>query len=183
MTVSAPPAQNVDESKPAAASNFNLGVQRESWWEAHGQLACALAAGVMLVAAKVVGWTSGPAVAVDVLVGVAFVLGLYFGSIACLASLREKKLDINLLMVLGAILAIFVGSATEGALLLFLFTLSGALEHYAMQRTHAALESLTKLFPKEATVIGPDGAQRLVKLEELRLGDRVLIKPGENVPA
>ncbi|HUO09028.1 MAG TPA: cation-translocating P-type ATPase, partial [Phycisphaerae bacterium] len=47
----------------------------------------------------------------------------------------------------------------------------------------AALESLTKLFPKEATVIGPDGAQRLVKLEELRLGDRVLIKPGENVPA
>ncbi|MGN6370471.1 MAG: heavy metal translocating P-type ATPase [Phycisphaerae bacterium] len=153
------------------------------WWESHGQLACALLAGAALLATNAVRWSGGSPTVSDILTAIAFALGLYFGAMACIESLRHKKLDINLLMVLGAVLAIFVGSAREGALLLFLFTLSGALERYAMQRTHAALESLTKLFPKEAVVIDDDGRQRQVKLEELRVGDRVLIKPGENVPA
>src|SRR3954462_7395719 len=101
-------------------------------WEAHGQLGCALTAGVMLLAANILRWTGGSAQMSGVLTGIAFVLGLYFGTLSCIESLRQKKLDINLLMVLGAVLAIFVGSAMEGALLLFLFTLSGALDHDSM---------------------------------------------------
>jgi Cd2+/Zn2+-exporting ATPase len=164
--------------------------KQETWWQRHGQLVCALIAGVLLLAAKVVEWTVGhggwggyAGITVNILMAIAFLLGFYYGSQAALESIREKKLDINLLMVLGAVLAIFVGSAMEGALLLFLFTLSGALEHYAMQRTHAALESLVKLFPKEAIVLDASGGQRRVALEELKVGDRVLVKPGENVAA
>jgi Cd2+/Zn2+-exporting ATPase len=144
-------------------------------------------AGILLLASKIITWTAGGSeaagIASHVLVGVGFVIGFYYGMEAALESIRERKLDINLLMVLGAVLAIFVGSAMEGALLLFLFTLAGALEHYAMQRTQAALESLTKLFPKEAVVLGEDGSQTRVPLDQLKVGEHVLIKPGENVAA
>jgi Zn2+/Cd2+-exporting ATPase len=156
---------------------------KESLWARHGQLICAVVAGLLLLAAKIIGWTLGEHISFHICVAVAFALGFYYGGRAALGSLREKKLDINLLMVLGAVLAIFVGSEMEGALLLFLFTLSGALEHYAMQRTHAALESLMKLFPKEAIVLNDDGSQKRVPLEALTVGNRVLVKPGENVPA
>ncbi len=100
-----------------------------------------------------------------------------------MGALRKGKLDIHFLMVLGAVLAVLMNKEMEGAILLFLFTLSGALEAYAMQRTHAALESLMKLFPKEVVVLGDGGTQRLVKLEDLKVGDRVLVKPGENIAA
>ena len=52
-----------------------------------------------------------------------------------------------------------------------------------MQRTKAALESLVKLFPKEAIVLGDEGTHKLVPLEALQVGDRILVKPGENVAA
>ncbi len=165
-------------------------VEPESFWHRHGQLICAIIAGMIMLAAKIVSWTTGETglastagIVIHVMVGIAFAMGFYFGGKAALDSLRRKKLDINLLMVVGAVLAIFVGSEEEGALLLFLFTLSGALEHYAMQRTKAALESLVKLFPKEAVVLGEDGTQKMVALESLRVGDKILVKPGENVAA
>lgn len=157
-----------------------------SFWSRHGEFICAVTAGVLLLAATVIFW-GHPAehkpVAYHVMVGIAFALGFFYGAAEAWEAIREGKLDIHFLMVLGAVLAIFVGSAMEGAILLFLFTLSGALEEYAMQRTHSALESLMKLFPKEAIVLGPDGSQTRVKLEDLKLGDKVLVKPGENVPA
>ena len=156
----------------------------ESLWARHGQLICAIIAGVLLLSSGILHQAAPQAVGTcDTLVGIAFVLGLYFGSAAAIESLREKKLDINLLMILGAVLAIPVGHTPEGALLLFLFTLSGALEHYAMQRTEAAIKALVKLFPKEAIVLDDQGRQRAVPLEQLVVGDRVLVRPGDKVAA
>ncbi|HVT82050.1 MAG TPA: cation-translocating P-type ATPase [Phycisphaerae bacterium] len=181
MTAIAPQEDVTKQAEPSVQPP--PGKPAEGNWTRHGQLICAAVAGVFILVAKIAGWLGAAALVVNLLVGVAFALGLYFGGKAAVESIRERKLDINLLMVLGAVLAIFVGSAAEGALLLFLFTLSGALEHYAMQRTHAALESLTKLFPKEAVVLADDGTQKKVPLAELRVGDRVLVKPGENISA
>ena len=173
-------------------------VSQRSWWNRHGELVCSLTAGALLLSAYIFSWTVTAPIdystwdflacnavtrVYHVLVGVAFLLGFGYGSAEAWVALRQGKLDIHFLMVLGAVLAVLLGSEMEGAILLFLFTLSGSLEDYAMQRTHAALESLTKLFPKEAIVLDAAGGQRKVKLEELAVGDRVLIKPGENVPA
>ncbi len=172
-----------EEKKETPALRINL--EKPGFWALHGEFICAVTAGVLLLIATIMYWGAPepkPA-PYHVLVGIAFALGFFFGAAEAWESIREGKLDIHFLMVLGAVLAIFVGSAMEGAVLLFLFTLSGALEEYAMQRTHTALESLMKLFPKEAIVIGPDGSQTRVKLEELKIGDKVLVKPGENVPA
>jgi len=156
----------------------------EALWARHGQLVCAIIAGALLLAAAILQSAAPKAeMAHTILISVAFILGLYFGSGAAVDSLREKKLDINLLMVLGALLAIPVGHAAEGALLLFLFTLSGALEHYAMQRTEAAIKALVKLFPKEAIVLDDQGHQRSVPLDQLAVGDRILVRPGDKIAA
>jgi Cd2+/Zn2+-exporting ATPase len=64
-------------------------------------------------------------------------------------------------------------------LLLFLFSSSGAMEDYAMDRTQREVGSLLKTAPKQATLAMPDGSERLVKIEEIGIGDRVRVKPGE----
>ncbi len=170
--------------EPRVVPGFVTHEAAESLWARHGQLACAIVAGLLLLTAHIMLWANPAAVlAYHWLVGMAFVLGLYFGAGAAFESLRQKKLDINLLMILGAVLAIPVQHAAEGALLLFLFTLSGALEHYAMQRTEAAIKALVKLFPKEAIVLDEQGQQRAVPLEQLAVGTRILVRPGDKVAA
>ena len=181
-----PPEEAAHEPGLRMALKRELTVQptQRSFFAKHGELICAITAGILLLVATIFHWTTGLEGPVYyTFVGIAFALGFFFGAAEAWEAIREGKLDIHFLMVVGAVLAIFVGSAMEGAVLLFLFTLSGALEDYAMQRTRAALESLMKLFPKEAIVLLPDGIQKTVPLDQLKLGDRILIKPGENVAA
>ena len=97
------------------------------------------------------------------------------------ASLREKVLDVDVLMVLAAIGAGIVGQPFEGALLLFLFSFSNVLQSYALQRTQKAIHSLLKLRPDKA-LLKRDGATVLVRVESLQVGDIVVVRPGENIP-
>jgi len=121
----------------------------------------------------------------------AVVKGLYLLSIAAggwdaaidvVAKLKKREIDIHFLMLAVAIGAMSIGAWGEGALLLFLFSASGAMEEYALARTHRAVESLLKSAPKHATVVGPDGKHRSVPVEELRVDDTVMVKPGELFP-
>lgn len=116
--------------------------------------------------------------------------GLYAGSYlfagqegvkSAIASLREKVLDVDVLMVLAAIGAAIVGAPFEGALLLFLFGFSNVLQRYAMDRTHRAIESLLTLRPDNASV-KRGGAVVQVPVEELEIGETVVVKPGEQIP-
>ncbi|MBC7980044.1 MAG: heavy metal translocating P-type ATPase [Armatimonadetes bacterium] len=116
--------------------------------------------------------------------------GLYFGAYlfagqkgvkSAFASLRERVLDVDVLMVLAAIGAALVGAPFEGALLLFLFSFSNVLQRYAMERTHRAIESLLTLRPDQA-LVKRDGGTVLIAIEELNIGDIVVIKPGEQIP-
>jgi len=96
-------------------------------------------------------------------------------------SVQRPKIDIDLLMLLGAVLAAVIGSPMEGALLLVLFALSGALEAYALQRTESAIVGLRKLSPSAAVLLTEAGPQQ-VSLQEVGLGQSVLIRPGDRVP-
>ena len=100
---------------------------------------------------------------------------------SALASLREKVLDVDVLMVLAAIGAGIVGQPFEGALLLFLFSFSNVLQTYALQRTQKAIHSLLKLRPDKA-LVKRNGGTELVRVEKLEVGDIVLVRPGEHVP-
>jgi Cd2+/Zn2+-exporting ATPase len=109
-------------------------------------------------------------------------VGMVYGGKAALDALGHKSFDIDVLMVVAAGLAAYLHRPEEGALLLFLFTLSGALEDLAMQRTTREISALHKLMPTEAMVFR-DGEWLETSASTLVPGDRVKIRPGERVPA
>ena len=90
-------------------------------------------------------------------------------------------MNIDLLMILAAVGAAALGDWPEGAVLLFLFSLSHALEHFILGRTRGAIASLMKLTPDEAIVVR-DGQQQTVSLEQLVVGDRVIVPPSGRIP-
>ncbi|CAM3926894.1 heavy metal translocating P-type ATPase [Deinococcus frigens] len=94
----------------------------------------------------------------------------------------EKKLDVDLLMVVAALGAASIGQAADGAVLLFLFSLSNTLQDWAMGRTKNAISTLMDLSPQGATV-RRDGRERWCELGEIRIGDVLIVKPGERIAA
>ncbi|NUQ38699.1 MAG: cadmium-translocating P-type ATPase [Caldilineales bacterium] len=111
----------------------------------------------------------------------AYVAGGHDGAREAWQGLRRRVLDIDFLMIASAIGAALIGEWAEGATLLFLFSLSGALEEYAMDRTRNAIAALTALRPKEAMVRRGQTEVR-VPVEMVRPGDIVVVRPGEQVP-
>ncbi|MCX7601712.1 MAG: cation-translocating P-type ATPase, partial [Meiothermus sp.] len=97
--------------------------------------------------------------------------------------LQQRKLDVDLLMVVAALGAASVGQAGDGAILLFLFSLSNTLQSWAMNRTRRAIEALMTLHPEGASVLLPDGSEQWRPLEALRPGDLLVVRPGERFAA
>ncbi len=101
---------------------------------------------------------------------------------SALSSLRRGSVNIDLLMVLAALAAAGVGAVTDGAILLFLFSLSGTLEGYAMGSTKRAVAALMQVRPDEANILQTDGTTVTVLVELLALGQVVVVRPGERLP-
>jgi heavy metal translocating P-type ATPase len=95
---------------------------------------------------------------------------------------QDRVLDIDLLMVVAALAAAWVGAAMEGAVLLTLFSLSGTLEHQAMGKARRAVEALMALRPETALREEPDGTVAEVAVTALVVGDTVVIRPGARMP-
>lgn len=95
---------------------------------------------------------------------------------------RERRIDVDLLMVMAAVAAASVGEWLEGGILLFLFSLSNALQHYALDRTRRAVADLVAARPTEALRREEDGSLKTVAVEELVPGDVIVVRPGEQVP-
>lgn len=96
--------------------------------------------------------------------------------------LRQRAIDVHFLMIAVAVGAASIGAWAEGATLLFLFSLSGALEHYALGRTQKEIRSLFRDAPKFATAVDEQGHEREIPVEQLARGMRLLIKPGAQFP-
>jgi len=125
-------------------------------------------------------WLGAPRIVANVLYTIAYITGGTFGLMAGLESLRNFTIDVDLLMVLAAIGAALVGAPFEGAMLLFLFSLSNVLQAYAMDRTRNAIRALMALRPAEATV-RRDGQMITLPIEDILVGDRMFVKPGERL--
>ncbi|MDM5250331.1 heavy metal translocating P-type ATPase [Lysinibacillus sp. G4S2] len=98
-------------------------------------------------------------------------------------TIENKELNVELLMVLAAIGSAAIGYWTEGAILIFIFAVSGALETYAMNKSHREISALMNLQPEEAWLVRGDFEPMKVSVSTLQIGDHLLIKPGERVPA
>ena len=112
---------------------------------------------------------------------VAAVTGGWFATISTIDALRRLKFDVNLLMILAALGAATIGYIFEAAVLMFLFSLSNTLEVYTMGRTRHALKALLKLRPARA-LVRRDGHEIEVAAEAVRVGEPVIVKPGEAIP-
>lgn len=112
-----------------------------------------------------------------------YVTGGWEPGLAGLRALRDKTLDVDLLMVVAAVGAASIGEITDGALLIVIFATSGALEALATARTEDSVRGLLDLAPVTATVITPDGQERVVAASALEVGDEVRVRPGERVAA
>ncbi|MBC8095080.1 MAG: cadmium-translocating P-type ATPase [Akkermansiaceae bacterium] len=145
-------------------------------WKA--QLALAGACGVLgLLAAYVV-----PAAWRIPVFLLSYLAGAWFPAEEVWERLRQRAIDVHFLMLAVAAGSASIGAWGEGATLLFLFSFSGALEHFALGRTQKEIRSLFREAPKVATVLDAQGKEIEVKVESLRVGMRLLIKPGAQFP-
>lgn len=163
----------------AAAERLPL-LQKIRSGELNEELSCGLGL-VFLVSALLVEKLSGTGPVTHALYAGAYLFAGQQGVRSAIASLREKVLDVDVLMVLAAIGAALIGAPFEGALLLFLFSFSNVLQRHAMERTQRAIESLLTLRPKEA-LVKRGGEAVKVAVEEIDIGETVIVRPGEQIP-
>ncbi len=132
-----------------------------------------------------VGWAAGaagfPPAVPPALFLLAYLAGGWFPLRGTLRAARRRWVDIDVLMVVAAVGAAALNRWAEGAVLLFLFSLGHALEHYAMDRARRAIQAILRLAPQEAAV-RRDGQVATVPVEEIRPGELMVVKPGERIP-
>ncbi|MGW0223994.1 heavy metal translocating P-type ATPase [Streptomyces tendae] len=121
-------------------------------------------------------WTHGA------LYVIAYAAGGWEPALEGLRALREKTLDVDLLMIVAALGAAAIGQVLDGALLIVIFATSGALEALATARTADSVRGLLDLAPTTATRVR-DGGEESVPTAELAVGDLVLVRPGERIGA
>ncbi|WP_420572907.1 heavy metal translocating P-type ATPase [Kordia sp.] len=113
---------------------------------------------------------------------ISYVFGGYFVTIEAYKKISNGGFDIDFLMIAAAIGAAYIDSWAEGALLLFLFSLGHALEHYAMHKAKKSIEALGNLSPKKA-IIKKNGKLQEINIEKLCIGDVIIVKPNTKISA
>jgi cation-transporting P-type ATPase J len=110
-----------------------------------------------------------------------YVTGGWEPALAGVQALREKSLDVDLLMIVAAIGAAAIGQVLDGGLLIVIFATSGALEAFLTQRTADSIRSLLDLAPESATVVTESGHETVVDAATLCVGDTIVVRPGERI--
>ena len=136
---------------------------------------------VGMVTGVATGWLDGPSLLTWAGYGVAYVFGGWYGLKGAIETLRHRAVDIDLLMIVAALGALSIGAPFEGAMLLFLFSLSNTLQHYAIGRSRRAIKSLVEMRPDDAQVLR-DGEEVTVPIDEVAVGDVFVVRPGDNIP-
>lgn len=140
----------------------------------------AAVSGVLLAGGFIAGWTGAPRTVEVALQAMALLVGAYTFVPATLQRLVKGSIGVGTLMSIAAVGAVVLGEVGEAAMLAFLFSISEGLEEYSIARTRRGLRALLSLVPKQATVLR-DGAEAVVSPAELRVGDTMLVKPGERI--
>ncbi|MER6604174.1 cation-translocating P-type ATPase [Streptomyces rubiginosohelvolus] len=165
-----------DEKKTAEGEQER---EPEKLWEVD-ELRAAAVAGLLLLAGLVAGWSGASDTVVTVLNALALVVGAWTFVPSTLRRLATGKVGVGTLMTIAAVGAVILGEVGEAAMLAFLYSISEGLEEYSLARTRRGLRALLNLVPDEATVLR-DGAELTIAPAELRIGDTMVVKPGERI--
>ncbi len=151
-------------------------------WEKHGSAIITILCMLFIVLAWWAGKQNIPAAEITFFM-LAYIVGGHQKAIEGLTTLfKERDLDVDLLMVVAAIGAASIGYWMDGAILIFIFSLSGTLEDYTMEKTNKDIRSIMKLRPEEAVLL-ENGVESKVKVEALKRGDVILVRPGDRISA
>ena len=170
-----------------AIKNLGYGVEEvaadqpeESFWAQHLKTMLTIIAGVFLALGVVNAfWGSQPDIS-RYFFAISILSGGYFVARSGLYSLRTFSLDMNFLVTVAVVGAMVIGEWLDGAMVVFLFAVGNALESYSMRRTRRVIKGLVELAPRRAH-LRTDHGDQTVPVEELKVGDVVIVKPGEKV--
>lgn len=151
---------------------------RQRIWQIR-ELQLAAVAGVLLLAGFIVRWTGFDSAAIVLHLGAAAVGGSTFVP-GTMRNLARRRIGVGTLMTIALVGALALGQFAEAAALAFLFSISEALEDYALSRTRRGLRALLALVPSEVTVLR-GGQQDKVAATQLQVGDLMLVRAGERV--
>ncbi|MGW2376664.1 heavy metal translocating P-type ATPase [Kitasatospora sp. NPDC001683] len=177
------PTTLIERPAPSAASRPDTAPRRRTRVFALPEARWAAAATVLFLIALPLQLTGAPAWAWGPLYALAYATGGWEPAWAGLQALREKTLDVDLLMIVAALGAAAVGQVMDGALLIVIFATSGALEALATARTADSVRGLLDLAPATATRLLDDGTEESVPTGRLAVGDTILVRPGERIGA
>ena len=173
-------AEGAHEEHTDAHEHGNRG-NRQSFLAEHRRDVTTAISGLFILLALAARWTGLPEQAVIILFAASIVSGGYYVTRSAWTSLRAtRSLDMNALMTLAIVGAMFIGEWFEGAMVIFLFSVGETLESYTMERARNAISTLVALSPREAIRIHGDHQDR-VPVQELRIGDTILVPPGERI--
>lgn len=151
-------------------------------WSTHLELIAAIVSGILIVLAWLIG-KNGIETASVILYIIAFLIGGFAKAKEGIEeTVKNKELNVEMLMVFAAIGSALIGYWAEGAILIFIFALSGALETYTLNKSHKEISALMELQPEEAWLVQEDGTEVKVATSSLALGSILAVRPGERVP-
>ncbi len=141
----------------------------------------AFTSGVLLLVGWLIGLASAPElISTIIFIAAIFIGGYYFGREAIEELIFERQIGIELLMSVAAVVASAMGEPLEGAMLVFLYSISEAAEGYTEEKTRAAIKALMNLAPKVA-LVRRNGREQEIPVEELVVGDVFIVKPGQSM--
>lgn len=148
----------------------------------NAELIAAIISGVLILFAWYVGF-SGGATSSMTLYLLAFAIGGFAKAKEGIEeTIKNKELNVEMLMVFAAVGSALIGYWAEGAILIFIFALSGALETFTLNKSHKEISSLVALQPEEAWLLDENDQAVKVSTKQLDIGARILVKPGESIP-
>ncbi|MFC8916974.1 heavy metal translocating P-type ATPase [Streptomyces sp. NPDC057116] len=175
-------ASPVLDTRPAAPSARAVPPPRRTRLFSLPEVRWAALSAAAFLAALPLDLAGAPAWAWGPLYAVCYAAGGWEPGWAGLQALREKSLDVDLLMVVAALGAAAIGQFLDGGLLIVIFAVSGALEALATRRTADSVRGLLDLAPARAVRL-TGTSEEAVDVAALRVGDTVLVRPGERLPA
>lgn len=164
--------QNIQQEKPK--NNANL--------EAKMELIAAIISGILIIIAWILGKNGFEQPSVTMYI-IAFIIGGFAKAKEGIEeTIANKELNVEMLMVFAAIGSGLIGYWAEGAILIFIFAISGAMETFTLNKSHQEISALMEMQPEEAWLIQEDGTEIKVATSSLQVGSKLLVKPGERIP-
>ena len=164
--------QNIQQEKPKNDANL----------EAKMEIIAAIISGVLIVIAWLLGKNGLEQPSVIMYI-IAFIIGGFAKAKEGIEeTIANKELNVEMLMVFAAIGSGLIGYWAEGAILIFIFAISGAMETFTLNKSHQEISALMEMQPEEAWLIQEDGTEIKVATSSLQVGSKLLVKPGERIP-